>query len=37
MRDEREKIEYNHQIEYLKATFETKSKAKSILIDKNLV
>ena len=38
MREEREKIEYNHQIEieYLKATFETKSKAKSVLIDENL-
>ncbi len=36
MRKEREKIEYIHQIEYLKATFETESKAKSVLIDKNL-
>jgi hypothetical protein len=37
-REEREKIEYNHQIEieYLKATFETKIKAKSVLIDKKL-
>jgi hypothetical protein len=37
-REEREKVEYNHQIEvdYLKATFETKSKAKSVLIDKKL-
>jgi myosin heavy subunit len=37
-REEREKIEYNHQIEieYLKATFETKSKDKSVLIDKKL-
>jgi len=37
-REEREKIEYKYQIEidYLKATFETKSKTKSVLIDKKL-
>ena len=37
-REEREKVEYNHQIEieYLKATFEAKSKTKSVLIDKKL-